>query len=117
MRFLANENFPAPSIALLRSARHPVRSIREEAQGAKDTEVLELARSEGAIIITLDKDYGELIFKHGVPEPPAVLFLRYRGRDPLAPGHLVLELLAGKTRLEGCFTVLEVDGIRQRRYR
>lgn len=117
MRFLANENFPDPSIVMMRAQGLEVASIRVEAQGAKDHEVISRARHEGSVILTLDKDYGELIFKRGVIDPPAVLFLRYRGRDPQAPARLVLGLLATNTELLNRFTVLEEDGVRQRAYR
>ena len=117
MRFLANENFPAPSIQLLRDPGWAVDSIREENQGAKDLQVTDRAKKESLIILTLDKDYGEIIFKTGLTDPPDVLFLRYRGRDPLAPGRLVLALLSTTAQLDGRFTVLEEDGIRQRIYR
>ncbi len=116
MRFLANENFPAPSIAILRTAGHDVRSVREEDQGAKDPFVIDLARSDDRIILTFDKDYGELIFKNGVQDPPAVVFFRYRGADPTIAAAFLLELLAAGTVIAGVFTVLETDGIRQRKY-
>ena len=116
MRFLANENFPMPSVRALRDAGWSVESILESAQGAKDTAVIDRARRDGTIILTLDKDYGEIIFKQGIADPPAVIFLRYRGRDPLAPARLVLDVLTAGTTIEHAFTVIEIDGIRQRKY-
>jgi predicted nuclease of predicted toxin-antitoxin system len=116
MRFLANENFPAPSIALMRQAGYDVLSIQETIPGAKDTVVISEALRSDRIILTFDKDYGELIFKQGIPDPPAVIFLRYRGADPLAAARLVFDLISGGTNIERVFTVVEVDGIRQRMY-
>jgi predicted nuclease of predicted toxin-antitoxin system len=69
MRFLANENFPAPSIALMRQAGYDVLSIQETIPGAKDTVVIAEAQTSDRIILTFDKDYGELIFKQGIPDP------------------------------------------------
>lgn len=58
MRFLANENFPDPSILLLRDAGHDVRSIRTDHPGISDQQVIAFAQAEDRIIITFDKDYG-----------------------------------------------------------
>lgn len=116
MRFLANENFPDPSIHILRGRGLDVRSIRTDAPGIPDLEVIAKAKAEDRIVLTFDKDYGELIFKHGMEHPPAVLFLRYRGADPTVAATLVLELVASGTTLDGRFTVIEEEGIRQRIY-
>ncbi len=116
MRFLANENFPDPSIQLLRAAQHDVRSIREEFAGATDEHVIELAQKDDRIILTFDRDYGTLIFKEALSDPPPVVYFRYRGTDPRASGEALIELLKNGTVIVGMFTVVEIDGIRQRRY-
>lgn len=116
MRFLANENFPDPSIVLLRAYGHDVRSIRKESPGASDPQVIAMAKADNRIILTFDKDYGELIFKHGMEAPPAVVFLRYRGRDPKAAAVLVHALIADGTSIERRFTIVEEGSLRQRIY-
>jgi predicted nuclease of predicted toxin-antitoxin system len=63
MNFLADENFPVPSVTLLRSNGHDVASIREDSRGASDEAVLRRAVIERRILLTLDRDYGELIFR------------------------------------------------------
>ena len=82
MRFLANENFPFPSIRLLRESNFYVSSICEDRPGITDSEVIQIAIKEQLIILTFDKDYGELIFRSGVINPPAVVFFRYKGLSP-----------------------------------
>ena len=76
MRFLANENFPLPSVRLLRSAGHDVLSITEESPGISDDRILARAVAEERIILTFDRDYGELIYRVGMVAA-AVLLLRY----------------------------------------
>lgn len=117
MRFLANENFPAPSTAALREAGFDVRSIQEDLPGIPDEEVIRIARSEERIILTFDKDYGEIIFKYGSEDPPAVIFLRYRGSDPHQAARFILDILEKGPDIEDRFTVIEAEGIRQRKYR
>ncbi|MCC6540934.1 MAG: DUF5615 family PIN-like protein [Flavobacteriales bacterium] len=116
MRFLANENFPDPSITILRGEGHVVTSVRTDAPGISDPLVIAKAQARDLIILTFDKDYGELIFKEGVTDPPAVVFFRYRGVDPQAAAKLLLDAIAQNTALTNRFTVIEEDGIRQRLY-
>ena len=61
--FLANENFPKPSIKLLRDSGLVITSIQEKCPGISDAEVLEMAVESDLIILTFDRDYGELIFR------------------------------------------------------
>ena len=86
--FLANENFPKPSIALLRDNGIEVKSIQEEFQGISDDIVISVAIELNLIILTFDSDYGELIFKHSRDNPPAVVYFRDKGNDPLFAGRL-----------------------------
>jgi len=51
MRFIANENFPNPSISLLRKDGYYVKSIAEECPGISDKEVIEMAKKENLIIL------------------------------------------------------------------
>ncbi len=83
--FLADENFPVPSIRVLREAGHLVRSILEETPGIADVSVVSIAQAALLTILTFDKDYGELLFKHKLENPPAVVFFRDKGQDPFSP--------------------------------
>lgn len=63
MRFLVDE-CTGPVVAnWLRDAGHEVCSIYDEAQGLTDTAVLQKAVDEDWILITNDKDFGEMIFR------------------------------------------------------
>ena len=117
MRFLANENFPLPSILILRQAGYGVSSATELYSGISDVQVIDKAKSENSIILTFDKDYGEIIFKHGKQNPPAVIFFRFKGEDPETAGQLLIDMLESKKlKVENKFTVIEKDSVRQRTY-
>jgi predicted nuclease of predicted toxin-antitoxin system len=117
MRFLANENFPLPSILLLRENGFYVKSVSENMSGIKDNEVLEIGKQEGLIILTFDKDYGELIFRYANNAPPAIVFFRYKGVNPAFAGEFLLKVLLDKTiSLIDNFTVIEENSFRQRKY-
>lgn len=117
MIFLANENFPFPSINLLRSKGLEVISVAEKFSGASDKTVIEIAEKENLIILTFDKDYGELIFKYKSKRPPAVIFFRHKGKMPNFAGDVLIRLIdSKKIHFEKIFTVIENENVRQRRY-
>ena len=116
MRFLANENFPAASVRLLRLSGHEVVYVIEDFPSLEDEVVLQRAHDEQRVLLTFDRDYGELIFKRRLPVPLGVIFLRFDPATPLEPAERLLELLAlPDMEWVGRFTVLTRDQIRQRR--
>ncbi|HUY31226.1 MAG TPA: DUF5615 family PIN-like protein [Pirellulales bacterium] len=62
MDFLADENVPRPLVAWIREAGHDVLHAPESQPGAEDTEWLSRAEVAGRVIVTSDKDFGELVF-------------------------------------------------------
>ena len=93
MKFLANENIPAPSVQLLRQAGFEVAYIADEVSGIDDAAVLQLACDEQRIILTFDRDYGELIFKLHYPSPAGIIYLRFEPEFSTHPGEVLLKLL------------------------
>jgi predicted nuclease of predicted toxin-antitoxin system len=115
MRFLANENFPLASVHRLREAGHSVVAVTEVSAGAKDTVVLDRAAREDHILITFDRDYGELIYRRHLPPPRGVIYLRLVPETPEEAAVIILDLLeVPGLRLEGRYTVVERQRIRQR---
>lgn len=116
MKFLANENFPLPSVQLIRAAGYEVESIAERHSGWKDVEVLKHAVENGQVILTFDRDYGELLFRYRLQPPPAVVFFRNKGTHPQAVAGRLMALVTNRTVvLEGSFRVIIDEGIRQRK--
>jgi len=115
MDFLVNENFPLCSIKLLRKAGHNVASVIEETPGAKDLDVLKRACREKRIVLTFDRDYGELIYRHRSFIPSGVVYFRFDSSTPEEPAKILLKVLKeGKISILGKFTVIERDRVRQR---
>lgn len=115
MRFLANENFPLTSVNKLRKAGLDIVSVIEMMAGANDERVLSHAHQEGQVILTFDRDYGELIYRQKLPVPVGVIYFRFTPQTPEEPAEYVLNLLANqKIQLEGKFTVARRERIRQR---
>lgn len=115
IRVLADENVPRASIASLRTAGLDVSSVAEHMPGASDLAVLDLARSGNRLLITFDRDFGELIYRGGHPAPPGVVYLRFVPADPNEAAAILRSLLAhSEIQLEGRFTVVTRDQVRQR---
>jgi hypothetical protein len=64
MRFIADENVPRHVLDRLRADRHDVTSIEGPLSGIPDREVLKAAESEGRVLITADRGFGELLVRH-----------------------------------------------------
>lgn len=77
--FLANENFPKPSTTLLREKGYTVRSIQEECPGVADIEVVRIALANNLVILTFDRDYGEIVFRYGQEKKPSIIYFREKG--------------------------------------
>jgi predicted nuclease of predicted toxin-antitoxin system len=59
--FLADESLPDPTAELVRSWGYTVKKARDEGlSGAKDQQVFEVAQREGWILLTADKDFGDI---------------------------------------------------------
>lgn len=113
---LANENFPVPALRKLLEKDVDVVSVTETMPAARDAQVIEYARTTGRWIITFDRDYGELIFKHKLKPPPAIVYLRQEPYPPDRPADLILALLSAPEMVEGCMLVVNERGIRRRKF-
>lgn len=73
VRWLVDECVAAPLVASLRSLGHDVLYVAEVAAGLSDADVIALAAREKRILLTEDKDFGELIFRRERTVPGLVL--------------------------------------------
>jgi predicted nuclease of predicted toxin-antitoxin system len=89
IQFLANENIPIGSIKLLRKSGYDVLSILEEMPGAKDSDILKIAYDENRIILTFDRDYGELIYRYKSYPPGGIVYFRFEPSDPEEPSKIL----------------------------
>lgn len=68
MKLLADENLDLTVVARLREAGHQVIAVAEMEPGISDDVVLDRANAEAAMLLTEDKDFGELAFSRILPE-------------------------------------------------
>jgi predicted nuclease of predicted toxin-antitoxin system len=115
VRLLADENFPTAGVAALRAAGHDVAAVAEAHPGVSDEVVLAWAREEDRVLVTFDRDFGELLFRRGAAPPPGLVYLRFVPKTPEEPGILLATLAArAQIVLEGQLTVMDARTIRQR---
>lgn len=114
MRILADENFPRPALDALRKAGWDVFSIAEERPGVSDEEVAVLCADQQRILLTFDKDFGELIFRRGLPAGSGVVLFRITPESPDEAADVALALVESQHGLHGSFCVVTRDRIRVR---
>jgi len=112
MNFLADESCAGPVVRMLREAGHDVVAISEVARGATDEQVLERALNEKRVLITEDRDFGELVYARG-RSSAGVILLRFPARARHAKPATVAEAVAKLgSRLQDAFTVIEAGRVR-----
>jgi len=103
-------------VAWLRDGGHDVVWMVEACRGEEDLAVLARARREDRILVTLDRDFGELVFLRGAAPPAGIVYVRL---VPASVNQLVARLhwllQSGDLSVPGGFFVLDADGTRSRR--
>ncbi|MCI0340198.1 MAG: DUF5615 family PIN-like protein [Planctomycetales bacterium] len=114
MRFLADENFPGPVIRELRARGHDVTSVKETLPGAPDIAVLARAGEESQVVLTFDKDFGELAFRFGLPAEGGVILFRLSGENPDHDNQRALSAIESRDDWPGQFAVVTQRQVRLR---
>lgn len=116
MIFLADESVDKPIVDGLRKAGFKADYITEIIPGAHDENVLELANKLNALLITSDKDFGELIFRMQKLSC-GVILLRLSGLSESKKTEIVINSINKfLDKLENSFTVITSVGIRIRKH-
>ena len=74
MRFIVDESTGTAVVGYLRTVGYDVLAVAETMPQADDRDILVRAVSEGRILVTNDKDFGELVFRNGRGHHGVVLF-------------------------------------------
>jgi len=114
LRILANENVPGPAVAELRRRGHDVAWVMEDQRGAPDRDVLARAQREMRLVVTFDKDFGELAFAARLPATCGIVFFRLNGSSPEVDNQRVADALDDSLEWSGRFVIVEDDRVRSR---
>ena len=112
MRFLADESCDFAVVYALRKAKHDVLAVAEFTPRAADSDVIRLATKEERILLTEDKDFGQLVYASR-QKAIGVIFLRFpvSARDIMAKD-VVMLVEKQKDKLFGSFIVVQPGKIR-----
>jgi predicted nuclease of predicted toxin-antitoxin system len=116
MRFLIDESAELSLAAFLRERGYDTTTVvRDYVRSLRDREILEIARREKRIIITNDKDFGELVYRSLLQHHGVILFRM--GDESLQLKLALLDrlLIEFSDRLEASFVVVTENKLRFRR--
>ena len=114
MRFLADENFPGIAVTALREAGHDIRWVSTDDLGASDRVVMDRAAREERVILTFDKDFGELVFRIGGTVAAGVILFRLQSASPEELVSRILRVVGSRTDWVGMFSVVDSNKLRMR---
>lgn len=114
MNFLVDESVDQQIVERLRQDGHEILYVAEMEPGISDDDVLEVANQHGALLLTADKDFGELIFRLNRLSKGVVL-LRLAGLSPEAKAMFVSSAIREHGhKLSEAFSVLSPGMVRIR---
>lgn len=112
MRFLADESCDFAVVSALRAAGHDVIAVSDFARGAEDAAVVDAARSQRRILLTEDKDFGQLVFA-AARASTGVILIRWPVSARSVLGAAVVQLVASHgDSLTESFVVVEPGRVR-----
>lgn len=115
MKWVVDENVDRQVVEHLRALGHEVKYIAEVDPASEDTDILDAAWRADSILVTGDKDFGELVYRQKKVSAGIVL-LRLHGMVPDDKARLVVDVVKNHaTELQYAFTVVTKDSIRIRK--
>ena len=115
MNLLGDERIDAPVVARLRADGHQVDYVAEMSPGISDESVLDRANRRNALLMTADKDFGELVFRLRKVSL-GVALIRLAGLSPRLKARLVADALGTHgEEMQHVFSVITPGMVRVRR--
>ena len=112
--FVADENFDFAVVRRLREDGHLVLAIAESFSSISDPQVLQIAVDRQAVLLTEDKDFGELVHRLQMPHC-AILLVRLFNIDSLEKAKRISTVIENRQEeLINNFSVLTNEQLRIR---
>lgn len=115
IKFLADENIPRKVVDLVSKNGHDILWIKNIAPKSSDDQILSLAEAEERIILTFDRDFGQLVYEKKLLTKQGIIYFRLDGLSPSKMAEAVIEILNSDVIFPGYFTVVTKTKIRQTR--
>jgi predicted nuclease of predicted toxin-antitoxin system len=114
VKLLIDENIGRPIVDRLRQDGHVLTLAADQVPGRPDTDVLALAQALGAIVLTEDTDFGDLVMRQHLPSA-GVILLRLSGMPRAQQPNYVARMLATlSATMPQAFTVVSPTAVRTR---
>jgi len=114
LKFLVDVGVGRAVEDLLRSYGYDIKAVRDVDPGAKDSDILDIAVSEGRMVVTMDKDFGELVHKLSMKHS-GVLVLRMENANGVEKATVIRDILAKyEAEISGKFCVYQDSRLRVR---
>lgn len=114
VRFLLDENVPIEVVAALAASGHDAERLPVSMRASDDIAVLAYAATERRVLVTLDTDFGALVFLHGRPPPPGIVLIRMSAVELTQRLAVVAAAMTDAAATAGRFIVIGPDGVRVR---
>ncbi len=114
MRIFADVNVPVPAIILLREMGYDVLSAAQIAPSDDDAHLLAYAVREDRILITLDTDFGNLVYLRHTPASCGVVLFRISRVPVSEQPRFIVDTLAAGPGWSGHFSVIDERHTRRR---
>src|SRR5262245_37972377 len=115
MNLLADESVDREVVERLRQEGHDTVYVADLSPSITDDEVLQQANDRGALLVTADKDFGELVYRQGRVHA-GVLLVRLAGLPVATKADVVARALQEhEAELQGAFSVVSPGALRVRR--
>lgn len=117
MNLLADEGVERQIVTGLRQAGYEVWYIAEMDPGISDDVILAQANTNQALLMTLDKDFGELVYRQGLVHA-GVILLRLAGLQAETKAALVTQIIQQRGQeMVNAFSVVSPGTVRIRKQR
>jgi predicted nuclease of predicted toxin-antitoxin system len=107
MQFVTDENVPRQVLDRLRLEGYDVVPITGSLSGISDREVLKVAESQSRILITADRDFGELLVRHQLRASGVIVFQLQRLSNTGKADRIAEVIAVHADRLSGHLVVVE----------
>jgi predicted nuclease of predicted toxin-antitoxin system len=115
MNLLADESVEGQIVEQLRQDGHAVLYIAEMEPGITDEAVLERANEKNALLLTADKDFGELVYQQDLLSAGGVVLIRLAGLSAERKAQITSEVFHRRAgELPRAFTVISPGAVRIR---
>jgi predicted nuclease of predicted toxin-antitoxin system len=114
MKFLADAHVSVEMVAMIRDLGHDCLDASAIPPRMQDVDVLRMATNDERVVVTADKDFGELVFLYRIDSPGIILVRVALANEADRVSHVRSVWPAVMSRLPGSFITITASGVRAR---